>query len=231
MECYQKVRDAALDWEFHQSNGNELGILPLAHVTKPLGNPLRLPWAGGRQRGQPILRGRYTITPIPEDDGKDATSNPVVPLHHCLGAARRFVSYSSRKLVPFIGSWSPEIFAINPVRVVYDVVDQRGPATTFTSTAFATLPGHLLRGEERVTVAWRDGTDQVDVEIVSVSRAGPSWKGRALWPFIGKMQSTFFESQLDNLFRIGQQSTSSSSGQRNRVIFPSSDNVMYPLLK
>ena len=50
------------------------------------------------------------------------------------------------------------LFAVNPVAVVYDVVDQQGGpggATTFTSTAYATCQGHWFRGEERVTVALR----------------------------------------------------------------------------
>lgn len=89
--------------------------------------------------------------------------------------------------------------------VVYDVVDQRAPEgqTTFTSTAYATLKGHFLRGEERVTVALRDGSQYVEVEILSISRAGTSVFGKTLWPFIGKMQSKFFQQQLDHLSKSG----------------------------
>jgi hypothetical protein len=51
-------------------------------------------------------------------------------------------------------------FAVNPVAVVYDIVDQHGgPANgdtvMYTSTAYATCQGHWFRGEERVTVALR----------------------------------------------------------------------------
>jgi hypothetical protein len=83
--------------------------------------------------------------------------------------------------------------------VVYDVVDQRGIGTTFTSTAYATMKGHWLSGEERVTVALRDGSQDVDVEILSISRAGPSLWGRTVWPFVGKEQSTFFQEHLQHL--------------------------------
>jgi hypothetical protein len=61
------------------------------------------------------------------------------------------------------------------------------------------MKGHLLRGEERVTVALRDGTEEVDVEIVSISKPGPSFKAKGIWPFIGKMQTAFFERQLEFL--------------------------------
>ena len=89
--------------------------------------------------------------------------------------------------------------------VVYDVVDQRAPdgQTTFTSTAYATLKGHFLRGEERVTVALRDGSQDVEVEILSISRPGPGIVGKTLWPFIGKMQSKFFQQQLHHLSQSG----------------------------
>ena len=83
--------------------------------------------------------------------------------------------------------------------VVYDVLDQRGPGCTFTSTAYATLKGHWLRGEERVTVICRDGSHDVDVEILSVSKAGPSLWSKTIWPFVGTMQKTFFQQHLDHL--------------------------------
>jgi uncharacterized protein (UPF0548 family) len=91
------------------------------------------------------------------------------------------------------------LYAINPVMVIYDVVDQRARDCTFTSTAYATLKGHWLRGEERVSVAMRDGSHDVDVEILSISRAGPSLWGKAVWPLVGKMQASFFEEQLKYL--------------------------------
>merc|ERR1712071_724846 len=63
-----------------------------------------------------------------------------------------------RKLVTMsrIGGKS-SIWAMNPCVVVYDLVDCRGKDMIYTSTAYATLQGHLLAGEERVTVAIRDG--------------------------------------------------------------------------
>ena len=82
------------------------------------------------------------------------------------------------------------LYAINPVAVVYDVVDERGDfnangnvnvnvntdnyghrgfarghghaGCTYPSTAYATLQGHLLSGEERVSVILRHGENYRD---------------------------------------------------------------------
>ena len=74
-----------------------------------------------------------------------------------------------------------------------------GPGTTFSSTAYATMKGHLFRGEERVTVALRDYDQSVDIEVVSISRPAPTMFARGIWPLIGKKQNTFFEQQMDFL--------------------------------
>ena len=52
-------------------------------------------------------------------------------------------------------------------------------------------------------MALRDGSHDVEVEILSISRAGPSLFGKALWPFITKMQSDFFRRQLEHLATPG----------------------------
>ena len=54
-----------------------------------------------------------------------------------------------------------------------------------------------------MTVALRDGTQAVDVEILSISKSGASLKAKVIWPFIGKMQATFFEQQMNFLERLG----------------------------
>ena len=77
-----------------------------------------------------------------------------------------------------------------------------GPATTYTSTAYATLKGHLLSGEERVTVALRDGTGFVDVESLSYSRPAQTMRSKFVWPMIGRMQNRFFEDQMDYLEQV-----------------------------
>jgi len=64
------------------------------------------------------------------------------------------------------------------------------------------MKGHLLRGEERVTVAMRDDTSFVDVEILSYSRPGRSLAAKFVWPLIGNMQQQFFQNQIDYLEHV-----------------------------
>jgi uncharacterized protein (UPF0548 family) len=186
VDCYKHVRDAALDWEFR--DGDNMGILPVTAPDRPNMSP---------SNERHIINGRYTVTP--SNSEKERGEMNEFPMHQCIGAARRYVSFASRRVLPFL----PKIYSVNPVMSVFDVVDSRAPATTFSSTAYATMRGHFLRGEERVTVALRDGNEDVEVEIVSVSRAAPTLVGRVLWPFIGNMQSTFFELQMEHLRKIG----------------------------
>jgi hypothetical protein len=106
--CYERVRDAALDWEFQSPDGL-LGMLAipsssfLQHATK--------------QRSTPNLRyrGSYSVRSIP-------TGNVDEPMafHRRIGSFRRMVSYSASKL-PLLR----KIYVVNPVMVVYDLVDQR----------------------------------------------------------------------------------------------------------
>ena len=110
----------------------------------------------------------------------------------------------------------PSLYAVNPVAVVYDVVDENElNGNLFSSTAYATLQGHLLSGEERVSVILRGdvgvgigsgsgvNTDEdanaVDIEIVSFSKPAPSLLGKLVWPFVTKKQDDFFKSELDAL--------------------------------
>jgi uncharacterized protein (UPF0548 family) len=97
------------------------------------------------------------------------------------------------------------LFVINPVHVVYEVKDDSHqiPNCLFSSTAYATLTGHLLAGEERVTVVI-DAGDAVAVEILSFSRPAPSIKGKCIWPLIGRMQQQFFLSEIHHLDRIAK---------------------------
>jgi hypothetical protein len=125
------------------------------------------------------------------------------------------------------------MYIVNPVTVVYELIDQMGggtttegaaTSTTYTSTAYATNRNHWIAGEERVTVIHRkhnhhhrhyssdDDDDKdgiVDVEIVSVSKANPnSILGRMVWPFIGTRQRKFFEQQMEAFRCIGEMAVS-----------------------
>jgi len=98
------------------------------------------------------------------------------------------------------------LFVVSPVHVVYEVKNACSiPKCMYSSTAYATLSGHLLAGEERVSVVWRKGMgDEVDVEIVSFSRSAPSVGGKLIWPLIGRMQKQFFLSEMDHLDKVAK---------------------------
>lgn len=173
--CYQRVKDAALDWEF---GDEDLGMI-------------NVPATSTSSTSSPSYPGQYSAHSLLADSShQQLWSGP---------GGRRFVTYSGTTKFRFKNFQFPRIFAMNQVMVIYDLVDLRAPSTTYTSTAYATMKGHLLSGEERVTVALRDGSQAVDVEIVSVSKAGPSLPSKLLWPFIGTMQNRFFQRQLDSL--------------------------------
>jgi len=205
--CYEKVRDAALDWEFQSADGST-GMMQVPDACPNSDNNYTLQSSSTTSANN---KRSYSVQPIDDHgSGSSTTSSPNAyspssSLYRSLGS-RRLVSFASKSITGFLPlSLQRRIYSINPVMVVYDVVDQRAPdgRTTFTSTAYATLKGHFLRGEERVTVALRDGSQDVEVEILSISRAGPSLFGKTLWPFISKMQSSFFRQQLQHLSESG----------------------------
>ena len=195
-ECYERCRDAALAWEFR---GEGQGIVLVEEPSvqyKATGSPC----SRREKRHANILRKIMSCS-------LNARSNHEDENHHDsqraalqrirTGPGRRFVTYTS---IPKRGGWIiPHVYTVNPVAVVYDVIDQRALGTTYTATAYATQAGHLLCGEERVLVCHRDHDGTVDVEILSVSRAANSVPGRLVWPFIGRMQRSFFQEQLDAL--------------------------------
>lgn len=277
-DCYDRVRDAALDWEFQAREYGQCTKFTMSSgQTLPSGNRegmasdnidgekesdgdslhsgrsmgiLRAPSTLSRSlhlapriRTEHQCKGGYDIiSNVSYNDGGSDLYEPLAGtakknlLQIWSGpGGRRLVTYTEVK----VGGGKiklrlPSLFAVNPVMVVYDLVDQRGTKTTYTSTAYATLKGHLLSGEERVTVALRDDVGQgtfaiagpsgsisvngnkngyVDVEILSYSRAAPSFLGKMVWPFIGKMQSRFFVRQLDFFEKVASTSSDGNSGR------------------
>ena len=101
------------------------------------------------------------------------------------------------------------LFVINPVHVVYDVKNHQKSTVKgkciSSSSAYATLSGHLLSGEERVSIIWNRSNDEVYVEIVSFSRAAPSTVGKLIWPLIGGLQKNFFLSEFDHLDKVASE--------------------------
>ncbi|VEU44836.1 unnamed protein product [Pseudo-nitzschia multistriata] len=201
-DCYEKVRDAALDWEFQSADGS-MGMMQVPEAC-PSGDKFAMQTSHAVSTKS---KGSYSVRPV-EDDSSGQVDNRRThssSSYRSLGS-RRLVSFASKSLTEILPSpFQRRLYSINPVMVVYDVVDQRAPdgQSTFTSTAYSTLKGHFIKGEERVTVALRDGSQDVEVEILSISRAGSGIAGKTLWPFIGKMQSKFFQQQLQHLSDCG----------------------------
>ena len=77
---------------------------------------------------------------------------------------------------------------VNPCRKGY-----LEDGTRAAAVSYATLDGHLIAGEERMSIHWA-ADDEVIFEVRSLSRgAGPV--GRLLFPWLGPEQRRFFEEQ------------------------------------
>jgi len=119
--------------------------------------------------------------------------------------------------------------------VVYDLVDVQNGGSTFTSTAYATLKGHLLSGEERITVAIENPSESkplyrntvsnvahylpqeeghVYIQILSYSRpANSGFMGKIMFHAIANMQQRFFCEQMDTLHQLAKE-VSQNQGDR-----------------
>ena len=228
-ECYERCRDASLAWEFQSSPSVEtrqgrrrrrsqpsdrgiVAVHPLQQQQQKAAERLV-----HRTQLQQVAHpcGFHTVQNTPADDGvaclmvADTTQNA-----HCIrtGQGRRLATYtrlfstSNNKNKNWLSFVLPPIYVVNPVRMVYELVDARAVdgSTTYTSSAYATTRGHWLRGEERTTVALRDDGQHVDVEILSYSRPADTLWGKLVWPLVGPLQSAFFHDQLHALQRIAQ---------------------------
>ena len=182
-DCYEQCRDAALAWEF-QGVGQGM---------------VRVEDSRPERKSGSASHAHNNQCQEQDQDCKSSQSASLLSQTWAPGR-RRFVTYTSfpKRGGPFV----PHLYTVNPVAVVYAAVDQRAPGTTCTATAYATLAGHFLCGEERVTVCHRDHDNGVDVEILSVSRASDSFPGRWVWPLVGPLQRSFFSQQLHALQRV-----------------------------
>jgi uncharacterized protein (UPF0548 family) len=207
LDCYHACRDAALRWEF---DGGSEGMVLV--VTEPSSSrrddDAAVYYRSPTQPASPSDVRRRGLSGM-NDDSVLACSSLQQQQQSVQqiwwGPGRRLVTYTCTGL-----RWFPKLYTINPVTVIYDLVDQRGPGTTYTATAYATGQGHLLRGEERVTVCYRDTNEAVDVEILSYSKASDSLTGRLVWPLIGGMQRAFFQHQMKAFERVAADQSSRS---------------------
>ena len=97
-ECYDKVKSAILDWEF-QNKDKSTGLINVV------------------QSSSAVPKSRCKLSSSDDDD--DA-NDPSMSWRRTIGSGRRMVSFASSKL-PLL----PDLYAINPVMVVYDLFDQR----------------------------------------------------------------------------------------------------------
>ena len=169
LQCYNELKRVILNWEFDTG------------ANRP------------RQKSMGIIRIRNSIA-----EGGAAGNGK----HHeisLIPGAKRMATYSEANYNVRIGNLTlgfPTFFAVSPVAGVYDIVDGWSDNNDlFTSTSYATVGRHLLCGEERVTAILRNDK-KVDLEVLSYSRPAPSLVGKIVWPFIGRMQNQFFESQM-----------------------------------
>mmetsp|Transcript_14340 Transcript_14340/g.26916 ORF Transcript_14340/g.26916 Transcript_14340/m.26916 type:complete len:657 (+) Transcript_14340:175-2145(+) len=80
----------------------------------------------------------------------------------------------------------PTIYVINPVRVIYDIVDEQSPnGDLYTCTAYATLGGHLLRGEERVCVILHESHSRYEGNGNLTPRFNPRHDGKGRTVMLG----------------------------------------------
>ena len=212
-DCYERCRDAALQWEF-AAEGQGVVRVRQDGETKSSPSPPRK--ASSSSSSSATLQ------------HQDETTTGDTVQQIWWGPGRRLCTYTA---VPRRASgWIPHLYTINPVTVVYNVVDQRasstsspggGGGTTYTATAYATEAGHLLRGEERVTVCHRDRDDSVEVEILSLSHAAGGFRAQLVWPLIGRLQRTFFQQQMNALQQAAEAADSAyedGDNNKNRVV-------------
>jgi uncharacterized protein (UPF0548 family) len=183
-KCYKQVQKAILDWDFEAFHGNKfMGIVSALGAASKVATTID-------------SRGSVDIT---------RSSSLAKMKKHLLAT---FTGFHLPKQLLI----NKSIYIVNPVHVVYEVKDVRHSTTNniciYSSTAYATLTGHLLAGEERVTVSIRnDSTSRkrVDVEILSFSRPVPTSKlSKCIWPLIGQMQNQFFLSEIYYLGEIAK---------------------------
>ncbi|KAJ1454013.1 hypothetical protein M885DRAFT_522495 [Pelagophyceae sp. CCMP2097] len=116
---------------------------------------------------------------------------------------------ASKQMATCAQTYIPQVWCVNPVFQTYSVAQRLTRrhkvrsdwaalpfgATRIAAVAYTTQQGHLLAGEERLSVAQGpDGT--LHIQVLSVSK-GAGLRGRLVYPFIGPMQQSFFREQLD----------------------------------
>ena len=90
-------------------------------------------------------------------------------------------------------------WVLNPCRVTVRECGRQASAV-----GYATLNGHLIAGEERMSVVLDPRSGEVSFRVVSLSR-GAGAHGRLLFPWLGGSQRRFFREQVDCMVRSAAQ--------------------------
>ncbi|CAM9148160.1 unnamed protein product [Laminaria digitata] len=97
------------------------------------------------------------------------------------------------------------LWSANPCRLVHAHWDKTLPRTVgegkYSSVGFSTVFGHLMEGEERFSVEFRDQDSTVWLDLFSVSR-GHGILGRLSMPLIRPIQKAFFAEQCRQMLTL-----------------------------
>ncbi|CAN0291350.1 unnamed protein product, partial [Scytosiphon promiscuus] len=70
-----------------------------------------------------------------------------------------------------------------------------------SSVGFSTVYGHLIQGEERFSIEFREEDSTVWLDLYSISR-GAGVLGKIAMPFIRPIQKAFFAGQCKEMLRL-----------------------------
>jgi len=226
-ECYETLRDVILQWE---------GTIVAPKETANNKKKRKESWASIRlfnylpPMEQPLhFRNSRDDATMQTSFSSNNHHPPNANVNTCYQ-----IGGNLKKLVTI--SKSPGgIWTWNPCQVIYDLVDERYTdkrnhhGLTYTATAYATLKGHLLAGEERLCVAIHDDS-KVEVEVLSYSRATNSVLGKTIFPFVRGMQQRFFADQIATLEQIAKQRHPKPTKQKQILLFPEARFAFEPTL-
>ena len=113
--CYERVREAALAWQFNHTQHPTQGILPVHSPRQSVNknNNIENIMVGGD--------GGSSNECFQLDDHASQNVQPLWSGPHTEGS-RRLVTFTSSG---FKTNWLPKLYTMNPVMVVYDLLDQR----------------------------------------------------------------------------------------------------------
>lgn len=214
-ECYRRVRDAALGWEklhagskwagihlLHAADDSRCGSnrnSPFVRMLQRHVNTKNAERVNDRMTRDDCIHDPVSSTVYQERDPlRMRPTKSVQQIANCPGV-KKIATFS--KLSKFLPIW-----IVNPCMIVYDLVDERIPASckTYSASAYATMRGHLLCGEERVAVAIDDITKEVSVEVLSFSHASSGIFNKLAFGACKEMQRRFFQEQIDTLQKIAR---------------------------